>query len=106
MSLSDSTASFELTDGVLTVTGEIGLHEEVDFERAVKRLLKSEAPALVLDLSKLTYMNSSCVRIVAEAFGRAQKRGLEVTVRGTQRILRLFQMVGVDQLGKLELVDG
>ena len=79
MPLADSAASFELTDGVLTVSGEIGLHEERDFERAVKDLLNSGSTDLVLDLSSLTYMNSSCVRIVAEAFARAKKKNIEIT---------------------------
>jgi anti-anti-sigma factor len=105
MSLSDSAATFDLADGVLTITGEIGLHEEHEFERSVKQLIKSGGEKLLLDLSQVSYMNSSCVRVVAEAFAQSGNQGIEVTVRGTARVLRLFEMVGIDKLGKLEKVD-
>ena len=105
MALAESTASFTILDNTLKVSGEINLGDGHLLDKAVANLLATDEKELVLDLSQVKYMNSSCVRIVAEALVKAGKRGARLTVRAKRRVLRLFELVGIDQLGAFEQVD-
>jgi anti-anti-sigma factor len=99
MSADGSASGFEITGDVLKVSGEIGLTEERSFELAVKDLMIVDHGRCVIDLTDVTYMNSSSIRIVAEALARANKRGVEIKVIAPKKVLRLFELVGVDKLG-------
>jgi anti-anti-sigma factor len=85
---------------------EVVLDGELDIstiDRAMRRVEDAErgAPALlVVDLSRLAFVDSSGVRLVLLADDRARVQGRRVAVRlGTGPALRVFQALGlVDRL--------
>ena len=105
MALCGSAASFTILENTLKVSGEINMGDGQIFESAVASLLATDEKVLVIDLSQVKYMNSSCVRIVAEALVKAEKRQCRLTVRAKARVLRLFELVGIDRLGVFEEVE-
>jgi anti-anti-sigma factor len=105
MSFHDSLPTFTLDGCVLNVSGDVGLEEEKNFERSIHDLVGTGQPKLIIDLSEVSYMNGSCVRLVASAMIKAKEKGFQVTIRAKHIVLRLFQMTGLDKLGALELVD-
>ena len=86
------------------------LHGELDIttlpqaERAVEAAEEAAPPVLVLDLSELEYVDSSGVRLVLLADGRARADGRRLPVRlGGGLARRVFDLLGL--LDRLELVD-
>jgi anti-anti-sigma factor len=90
-------------------TVEVALDGELDiatFARALRRLEEAERGApelLVLDLSRLEFVDSSGVRLVLLAEQRARAEGRRVAVRlGTGPALRVFEALGL--VDKLEVL--
>ena len=81
---------------------EVVLDEELDIstvDRAMRRVEEAErgAPALlVVDLSRLGFVDSTGVRLVLLADEQARAQGRRVAVRlGTGPALRVFQALGL-----------
>src|SRR3954452_1924926 len=54
-------------------------------------------PELVLDLSGLTFFDTSGMRLVVETLQDAQRSGISLAlVRGTEDVQRLFALAGMD----------
>ena len=75
--------------------------------QADERLRRAEAEGprrIAVDLSSLTFMDSTGLRLVVAADQRAQNAGRElVVVRGPDAVQRVFQLTGVDE--RLTFVD-
>lgn len=87
------------------------LHGELDIttlpqaEREVEAAEEAAPSTLVIDLSALEYVDSSGVRLVLLADGRARAEGRRLAVRlGTGLARRVFDLLGL--LDRLDLVDG
>jgi anti-anti-sigma factor len=90
-------------------TAEVVLSGELDIatlDEAERRVQAAEAagpPLLVIDLSSLTFVDSSGVRLALLADERARAAGRRVAVRlGTGPALRVFEVLGL--VGKLDVV--
>ena len=105
MSETGLTARFESSGSRLRVTGEIGFDDEAAFTEALKKLFAEQEPPYTVNLTKVTFMSSSCVRIVAAAIVAAGKETPHVRVEAKKKILRLFELAGIDKIGELELVE-
>jgi anti-sigma B factor antagonist len=83
--------------GVLDVGGATAAH---------KRLLGLElrpGDQLVLDLSRLTFMDSTGIRLILQARQHAASHGAGfVVVRGPETVMRVLELVGLDE--QLDLV--
>jgi anti-sigma B factor antagonist len=97
------------TDGCPSGTAEVVLSGELDIatlEDAQRRVIAAEAgepPMLVLDLSGLTFVDSSGVRLALLADERARAAGRRFAVRlGTGPAMRVFQALGL--VGKLDVL--
>jgi anti-sigma B factor antagonist len=79
--------------------GELDLASAGDAQAELERAEAGDARAIVLDLSGLTFMDSSGVRLVvtAHARSRADANRLEL-VRGPAAVQRVFQICGVEGL--------
>ena len=71
-----------------------------DAAAAVLREVEQTAPrAIVVDLQDLTFMDSSGVRLLVQAYGRSEGAGYAFAVRDgsgpARRVLRLVQLDGV-----------
>ena len=75
---------------------------------AQKRLLGLElrpADQLVLDLSELSFMDSTGIRLILQAREHALRHGAGfVMVRGPESVMRVLELVGLDE--QLDIVSG
>ena len=88
----------------------IALKGELDLstvERVQEELRRAEAggpPLLVLDLSRLTFLDSTGLRAVVTADERAREAGRRlVVVRGPEAVHRVFTITRLEE--RLEMVD-
>jgi anti-anti-sigma factor len=85
---------------VVTVSGRLVLGRDVErLETAIGELLKQEQKKFVFDISALDYADSSGIGTLVACLTHIKKAGGELRMAGANaRMLRLFQMTGVDQL--------
>lgn len=95
---------YELSDGILRVTKDLRQDFDLSFDQACSELLKSKATDLVIDLSKVTYINSTYIGMIAATFFQAQSAGKNLTVRAPAAVLKILSAAGFDGFIKLEAV--
>lgn len=88
----------------LALTGEFDLAAIERFERAIAAAEADRPKAIVVDLSDLEFMDSSGLRALVSADGRAQRTGHRLAiVPGPPPVRRVFEITQVD--GRLDLVE-
>jgi anti-sigma B factor antagonist len=87
----------------LRLLGELDMATRPQVERALRRAEDSGAGVIELDLSGLTFMDSSGVHIALEAHDRAERRGHTLLLlEGAETVQRIFKLTGTeDRLGFL-----
>lgn len=84
--------------------GELDLSTVPKVEEELRRVEESGAPVVVLDLSKLTFLDSTGLRCVITASERARESSRRlVIVRGPEAVQRVFTITGLDE--RLDMVD-
>jgi anti-anti-sigma factor len=87
----------------LRLTGELDLSTTETLLKAVEEPLASGEGDLLLDLSDLTFMDSSGLRVVIGLASRLEGKGKLVLKSPGPMVLRLFELTGVTHLPNLEL---
>jgi anti-sigma B factor antagonist len=84
---------------VLAVTGELDHHTAQDLSQAVDETpFGAQAPVL-LDLTGLTYCDSTGITVLVAAYNRAQQADARLVFVGLNAdLMRVFHIVGLDQL--------
>ena len=96
--------SFDLAEdnGILTakLRVEIDHHTARILREEIDRVLLRETPrTLVLDFSRVDFMDSSGIGLVVGRLEAARSVGATLTLRGlSQRLYRLLELSGVDRL--------
>ena len=89
---------------LVRLTGEFDLAGVDGFESALEGEPGPQEDTLVLDLSDLTFIDSSGLRAVVMVDHRLRAEGKRcVIVRGPERVERVLDLTGVSE--RLELVD-
>jgi anti-anti-sigma factor len=88
---------------VVTVAGRLVLGRDVErLETVIHDLLKQEQKKFVFDISALDYADSSGIGTLVSCLTHIKKAGGDLRMAGANgRMLRLFQMTGVEQLMSL-----
>lgn len=83
-----------------TVSGEIDHHSAKAIRSAIDTSLAASAPeALVIDLSGVTFMDSSGLGLVLGRYTKATEAGIAFSVTGaTERVRKIFDMAGLDRI--------
>jgi anti-sigma B factor antagonist len=90
---------------VLSLAGELDLSQVPAAEQAFRSVEGSKPSTLVVDLSGLTFIDSSGLRLVLEADQRAQHDGRRlVLIEGPESVHRVFLIALLDK--RLEFVRG
>ena len=87
--------------GVHTValTGELDLATAGEVDKELARVEATDAESIVLDLSGLTFMDSTGVRLVVTAHARSRADANRLTLRrGQAAVQRVMELSGVDVL--------
>ena len=83
----------------IALFGELDLATADEVERELRRVEGSDARSIVLDLSGLTFMDSTGVRLLVNANTRARTDDCRLTlVRGPAAVQRVMELSGVDEL--------
>ena len=93
-------------DGLVHVAlrGELDLSTVSKVQEELKRVEQSSPPTVVLDLSKLTFLDSTGLRCLVTADERAREQGRRVVlVRGPSSVQRVFTITRLED--RLEMVD-
>lgn len=96
----DGRTSFELDQdaGTLVVKGELDFTVERDFQLCCTQLLEGEAKDLLVDLTGVSFICSSCMGSVFLLHDNARRRYMKLRVRLSRKIDPLFRMMGLDEL--------
>jgi anti-anti-sigma factor len=96
----------QASGGRVTVSlkGELDLSSVGKVEDELKRVEADEPTLLVLDLSQLSFLDSTGLRAVVTADERARTNGRRlVVVRGSDAVQRVFAITRLEE--RLEMVD-
>jgi len=87
----------------LVLEGELHHRSAHILEGEIERIIADGATSITLDLSKLTYIDSIGVAVIAFRCGLCRRRGYELTViAGSRFVHRALEQAGVTELLPLE----
>lgn len=88
----------------VVLTGELDLSTIDKVEQELVRVEGDRPDVVALDLSRLTFLDSSGLRVIVSADKRARRENRRfVVVRGPETVQRVFSITRLDQ--QIELVD-
>ena len=88
----------------VSLKGELDLSTVAKVEEELRRVEASDATLLVLDLSGLTFLDSTGLRAVITADERARAQGRRfVIIKGPDAVQRVFAITRLEE--RLEMVD-
>jgi anti-sigma B factor antagonist len=88
----------------VALKGELDLSTVGKVQDELSRVESSSPPVVVLDLSKLTFLDSTGLRCLVTADERAREAGRRVViVRGPEAVQRVFSITRLEE--RLEMVD-
>jgi anti-sigma B factor antagonist len=103
------TSPFDVTIEERGSTAHLTLHGELDISTAsrleddLRRIEADAPPVLILDLSRLEFMDSSGLRMLIAADTRAREAGRRlVLIKGNDMVQRVLRLTGLDE--RLEIV--
>lgn len=83
----------------IALVGEMDLANAADVERELVRAESTNATKIVIDLSELTFMDSTGIRLLITAHARSRTDGNRlVLIRPPARVLRVLTIAGIDEL--------
>jgi len=84
---------------LLVLQGEIDLHASPRVRHAAAQLLEQQQPRILVDLSGVTYMDSSGIAVLIETMQRAQSYGGQLALFGVPpRVRTVFEIAQLDQV--------
>jgi anti-anti-sigma factor len=88
----------------LALVGELDLSTVAKVQEELRRIEASSPATVVVDLSKLTFLDSTGLRCIVTADERAREAGRRmVIVRGPDAVQRVFAITRLEE--RLEMVD-
>jgi anti-sigma B factor antagonist len=88
----------------VALVGELDLSTVAKVQEELKRVEAASPATVVVDLSKLTFLDSTGLRCIVTADERARAEGRRmVVVRGPDAVQRVFAITRLDD--RLEMVD-
>lgn len=88
------TPDYELKDGVLTIFKELDFDYDVTFDRACNELVASDHTDLVIDLSRIERITSTCIGLMAAAYFQAKTNEKNMTVIAQGPVLHALRLAG------------
>ena len=88
--------------GVLALEGEIDLHESPHVKEKLEPLLAHKLPRIVVDLTGVSYIDSSGLALFIEALQRVQGYGGQLALCGLAASVRtIFEIARLDQIFRI-----
>ncbi len=87
---------------VLSITGEIDLHESPHLKQAFEPLIKKKTPSILVDFGGVSYVDSSGLAVMLEAMQRVQAYGGNFAIYGLRENVRgIFDLARLDQIFRI-----
>ena len=87
------------TVAVLRLTGEMDISCEDAFAATVRTCIHDGARDVLVDLSGLTFIDSSGLRMLIELWDRSRDDGVDLSMlQGTGQVRRTMEIAGLDRL--------
>jgi len=84
---------------VITVSGEVDLATSPDLDAAIIAALDSGAGSLVVDLTDVSFMDSSGLGVIVRGLKRCREADKDLDLLITnERVLKVFGITGLDQV--------
>lgn len=84
---------------LLVLEGDIDLHASPQLRQAAALLLERKVPRILVDLGKVTYMDSSGIAALIETMQRAQSYGGHLALFAVpQRVKTVFEIAQLDRV--------
>jgi anti-sigma B factor antagonist len=84
---------------VLELEGEIDLHVSQEVAESLRPMIASKPKILVVDLAKVTYIDSSGLAVLIDAMQHVQQYGGKFAIGGAQESVRhIFEIARLDQV--------
>ena len=84
---------------IISVSGEVDLATSSELDKAVIDALESGTSGLIIDLSDLTFIDSSGLGVIVRALKRCRESEIELNLVITnERVLKVFGITGLDQV--------
>jgi anti-sigma B factor antagonist len=84
---------------VLSLDGEIDLHVSPNIERQLTSIISKHPPRLVVDLSAVTFIDSTGLAVLIHAMQNVQEYGGKLLLSGiTDDVRSIFKMARLDQV--------
>ena len=88
----------------MALVGELDLSSVAKVQEELRRIEAGSPATLVVDLSKLTFLDSTGLRCIVTADERAREQGRRIViVRGPDAVQRVFAITRLEE--RLEIVD-
>jgi len=88
--------------GVLALEGEIDLHEAPNIKESLQPLISAKSPLLIVDLSGVTYIDSSGLALFIETMQRVQGYGGKFALCGLRPgVKTIFEIARLDQVFRI-----
>ncbi len=84
---------------LLSLSGEIDLHESPHLKQAFEPLIRKKTPRVMVDLSGVSYIDSSGLAVFVEAMNRIKAYGGKIAFYGLSDSVRgIFELARLDQV--------
>jgi anti-sigma B factor antagonist len=84
---------------VLPLEGEIDLHVSPEVGESLRRMVAKKPRTLIVDLAKVTYLDSSGLAVLIEAMQNVQKYSGRFALAGVQEsVKQIFDIARLDQV--------
>jgi anti-sigma B factor antagonist len=85
--------------GLLTLAGELDVSNVAEAREAARKLLDDGSSRLVVDLARVTYMDSSGLGMLVGLLKRLKESGGAMAIAGpVPRVKRVFEITGLHQI--------
>ena len=89
-------------ENILALEGEIDLHESPAVRDELRSLIERKPPRVVVDLSEVSYIDSSGLAVLVEALQRIQDYGGKLALVGLRANVRtVFEIAKLDQVFRI-----
>lgn len=94
-----SVSKTETDPNIVALEGEIDLHESPQIREALAPLIACKTPRLLIDLSGVSYIDSSGLAVFIDAMQRMQSYGGKLVLFGIgETVRKIFQIARLDQV--------
>lgn len=91
----------------LPLEGEIDLHRSSRVERSLASMIKKKPDRVVVDLSGVTFIDSSAIAVLIRAMQDMKEYGGEFSLSGiNEKVRPIFEIARLDQVFVIDPGDG